>query len=98
MIKQKVNFIGTNTLTVPISQQLYKNWYDVRMVTDNENNFKTYNSQVKHLEYLPTLDVETLEQGGYFDCDIVVVGFLNFLDDTRVCISALVFLGDMSAA
>ena len=77
LIKQKVNFIGTNTLTVPISQQLYKNWYDVRMVTDNENNFKTYNSQVKHLEYLPTLDAEALEQGGYFDCDIVVVGFLN---------------------
>lgn len=77
LIKQKVNFIGTNTLTVPISQQLYKNWYDVRMVTDNENNFKTYNSQVKHLEYLPKLDTEALKQGGYFDCDIVVVGFLN---------------------
>ena len=77
LIKQKVNFIGTNTLTVPISQQLYKNWYNVRMVTDNENNFKTYNSQVKHLEYLPKLDAEALEQGGYFDCDIVVVGFLN---------------------
>ena len=77
LIKQKVNFIGTNTLTVPISQQLYKNWYDVRMVTDNENNFKIYNSQVKHLEYMPKLDAESLEQGGYFDCDIIVVGFLN---------------------
>ncbi|NGC78931.1 potassium transporter [Lactobacillus reuteri] len=77
LIKQKVNFIGTNTLTVPISQQLYKNWYDVRMVTDNEKNFKTYNSEVKHLEYLPTLDAESLKHGGYFDCDIMVVGFLN---------------------
>ena len=62
---------------MPISQQLYKNWYDVRMVTDNENNYKTYNSEVKDLAYLPELTAETLEQGHYFDCDIMVVGFLN---------------------
>lgn len=77
LIKQRVNFIGTNALTVPISQQLYKNWYDVRMVTDNEGNYKTYNSEVKHLAYLPELTAEKLREGGYFDCDIMVVGFLN---------------------
>nr|WP_269448281.1 cation:proton antiporter [Limosilactobacillus agrestis] len=84
LIKQRVNFVGANTLTVPISQQLYKNWYDVRMVTDNENNFKTYNSEVKHLEYMPKLDAESLEKGGYFDCDIMVVGFLNDRKSARL--------------
>lgn len=77
LVKERVNFIGANALTVPISQQLYKNWYVVRMVTDNENNYKTYNSEVKNLAYLPTLDSESLEKAGFFDCDIMVVGFLN---------------------
>ena len=36
LIKQRVVILGANTLTVPIAQQLSKNWYVIRMVTDNE--------------------------------------------------------------
>lgn len=75
LIKQRVVFLGTNTLTVPIAQQLSKNWYEVRMVTDNEENYKTFNSEVDQLTYLPELDDSSLEKGGFFDTDILVAGF-----------------------
>ncbi|WP_242361165.1 cation:proton antiporter family protein [Limosilactobacillus antri] len=75
LIKQRVVFVGTNTFTVPVAQQLSKNWYSVRMLTDNRDNYKTFNSEVAELAYLPTIDEESLQAGNYFDTDIMVICF-----------------------
>ncbi|EEU30914.1 TrkA C-terminal domain protein [Limosilactobacillus coleohominis 101-4-CHN] len=75
LIRQRVVFLGTNVLTVPVAQQLQRNWFDVRMVTDDEKNYKTYNSQVDQLTYLPNLDEQCLTDGKFFDTDILVTGF-----------------------
>lgn len=75
LIRQRVVFLGTNVLTVPVAQQLSRNWFDVRMVTDDEKNYKTYNSQVEQLTYLPNLDEQTLADGDFFDTDILITGF-----------------------
>lgn len=75
LIRQRVVFLGTNMLTVPVAQQLAQNWYDIRMVTDQEANYKTYNSEVPNLTYMPDFNLDTLDQQGFLDADIVVLGF-----------------------
>ena len=75
LIKQRVVFIGTNTFSVPVAQQLSKNWYKVRMVTDDEDNYKTFNSEVADLTYLPKLDAAALREKELFDTDVMVMCF-----------------------
>lgn len=77
LVRQRVVFLGTNMLTVPVAQQLGRNWYDIRMVTDDEDNYKTYNSEVSDLKLINPLTEEALEKGNYLDADIVVLGFQN---------------------
>ena len=88
LIKQRVVILGTNTITVPITQQLSKNWYVIRMVTDSEENYKTFNSEVRDLTYLDKVDETTLDQGDYFDTDILVVSFLNDRKNARLALLA----------
>lgn len=75
LIRQRVVFLGTNVLTVPVAQQLAQNWYDIRMVTDEEANYKTYNSEVPNLTYLPEVALDVLKAKGFLDADIIVLGF-----------------------
>ncbi|HIX35017.1 MAG TPA: cation:proton antiporter [Candidatus Limosilactobacillus merdigallinarum] len=77
LVRQRVVFLGTNMLTVPVAQQLGRNWYDIWMVTDDEDNYKTYNSEVSDLKLINPLTEEALEKGNYLDADIVVLGFQN---------------------
>lgn len=84
LIKQRVVLIGTNAYTVPIVQQLAKNWYATRMVTDKEDNYKTFNSEVNHLEYLPELKEADLDKKGYFDTDVLVAAFPNDNKNYRI--------------
>lgn len=84
LIKQRVLFIGTNFFTVPVAQQLSKNWYEVRMVTDDPDNYKTYNSEVSNLTYLPKIDEESLRQGNFFDTDIAITGFPGDNKNARI--------------
>ena len=88
LIKQRVVILGANTITVPIAQQLSKNWYVIRMVTDNEENYKTFNSEVQDLAYLAKVDETTLDQGDYFDTDILVVAFRNDRKNARLALLA----------
>lgn len=81
LIRQRVVFLGTNVMTVPVAQQLQKNWFDIRMVTDKEDHYHVYDSEVPNLTYLPEITEETLRNGGLFDTNIMVVGFEN---DQRV--------------
>lgn len=75
MIKQRVVILGANTATVPVEQQLSKNWYVVRMVSDSQDNYKTYNSEVRDLTYLEKVDETTLDEHDFFDTDILVAAF-----------------------
>ncbi|MDO4903841.1 MAG: cation:proton antiporter [Limosilactobacillus sp.] len=84
LIKQRVVFIGTNTFSVPVSQQLSKNWYEVRMVTDKEDNYKTFNSEVADLTYMPTIDEESMRAGNFFDTDILIVFYQSDTKNARI--------------
>lgn len=74
--KAKVHFIGANLWTVPVAQQLAKNWYDITMYTDKAANYRTYNSEVP-TELLDTLEPADVAQQDAFDADIVVLGHFN---------------------
>lgn len=84
LIKQRVVFVGTNTFTVPVAQQLSKNWYNVRMLTDSEDNYKTFNSEVSALTYLPTIDEDSLRVGNFLDTDIMVICFPSDSKNARL--------------
>lgn len=73
-IKQRVVIIGANVMTVPIAQQLTKDWNDVRVVTDSQENYHTYNSELKDIYFLEKIDLDTLRQGGFLKTDILVIG------------------------
>lgn len=77
LVKERVVIVGANTLTVPVAQQLSHNWYVVRMLTDNQDNYKTFNSEVNDLKYIEEIDEQAIDAGKYFDTDVMVLGFRN---------------------
>ena len=77
LVKERVVIVGANTLTIPVAQQLSHNWYVVRMLTDNQDNYKTFNSEVNDLKYIEEIDEQALDAGKYFDTDVMVLGFRN---------------------
>lgn len=88
LVKEKVVIIGTNTLTVPVAQQLSHNWYDVRMLTDNQENYKTYDSEVSDLKYFDEITEQELDEGHYFDTDVMVLGFRRDIKNYRIAVLA----------
>lgn len=74
-IKQRVVFIGTNILTVPIAQQLSSNWYDVRMVTNKLENYQVYDSEFDNLTLIEDITADKLNDQGFLDADVIVYGF-----------------------
>lgn len=86
-IKEKVAIVGANAVTVPVAHDLHANWYSVKMFTDKKNQYKTYDSRVGNLTFLPNLDEETLEKDGVFDGDIVVAA--NRVDEDNIKIARM---------
>ncbi|MCT3403199.1 monovalent cation:proton antiporter family protein [Lactobacillus helveticus] len=86
-IKEKVAIVGANAVTVPVAHDLHANWYSVKMFTDKKNQYKTYDSRVENLTFLPNLDEETLEKDGVFDGDIVVAA--NRVDEDNIKIARM---------
>ena len=86
-IKEKVAIVGANAVTVPVAHDLHANWYSVKMFTDKKNQYKTYDSRVENLTFLPNLDEETLEKDGVFDGDIVVAA--NRADEDNIKIARI---------
>lgn len=86
-IKEKVAIVGANAVTVPVAHDLHANWYSVKMFTDKKNQYKTYDSRVENLTFLPNLDEETLEKDGVFDGDIVVAA--NRADEDNIKIARM---------
>ncbi|EEI70528.1 potassium transporter [Lentilactobacillus hilgardii] len=74
--KTTVHFIGTNLTTVPVAQQLAKGWYDVTMYTNNQHNYRAFNSEVS-IKLLDNMETGFMVNQGVFDADIVVMGQLN---------------------
>ena len=74
-IKQRVVFIGTNILTVPIAQQLSSNWYDVRMVTNKLENYQVYDSEFDNLTLIEEISADKLLDQEFLDADVIVYGF-----------------------
>ncbi|MFQ9707073.1 MAG: cation:proton antiporter [Limosilactobacillus pontis] len=75
MIKERVVILGTNIATVPVTRQLSKNWYDIRLVTDLKDNYQTYQKRVPNLTYLPKINEASLNEKNFFDTDILVTAF-----------------------
>lgn len=75
MIKERVVILGTNIATVPVTRQLSKNWYDIRLVTDLKDNYQTYQKRVPNLTYLPKINEASLNEKNFFDTDILVAAF-----------------------
>lgn len=86
-IKEKVAIVGANAVTVPVAHDLHANWYSVKMFTDKKNQYKTYDSRVENLTFLPNLDEEMLEKDGVFDGDIVVAA--NRADEDNIKIARM---------
>ena len=86
-IKEKVAIVGADAVTVPVAHDLHANWYSVKMFTDKKNQYKTYDSRVENLTFLPNLDEETLEKDGVFDGDIVVAA--NRADEDNIKIARM---------
>lgn len=74
--KTTVHFIGTNLTTVPVAQQLAKGWYDVTMYTNNQHNYRAFNSEVT-ISLLDNMEPGFMVNQGVFDADIVVLGQVN---------------------
>lgn len=83
-IKEKVAIVGANAVTVPVAHDLHANWYSVKMFTDKKNQYKTYDSRVENLTFLPNLDEETLEKDSVFDGDIVVAASRADEDNIKI--------------
>lgn len=74
--KTTVHFIGTNLTTVPVAQQLAKGWYDVTMYTNNQHNYRAFNSETT-IHLLDSLEPKVMIKNGVFDADVVVFGQIN---------------------
>ncbi|WP_245328702.1 cation:proton antiporter family protein [Lactobacillus colini] len=83
-IKERVNIIGTNLMTVPVAQELRDNWYNVKMFTHLKNNYDTYKSRVAKLTLVDEMNESSLEKSGAFNADLLVAGLRDDEDNIRI--------------
>lgn len=84
-VKESINIIGTNVMTVPVAKELRDNWYNVKMFTHLQENYDTYKSRVAKLTMTNGISEADLEKVGAFDADLVVAGLVD--DKTNVKIA-----------
>lgn len=70
-IKQRVVMIGANTFTMPVIHDLHDNWYAVRVLTADEESYRTFKSRAD-LTLLPNYHEAELKKAGAFAGDILV--------------------------
>lgn len=71
-----LHIFGANLSTIPVSQQLDNDWYDVRLYTDDEKNYETLDNKAR-VHLLKSIDPAELKDCGAFDADIAVFSFMN---------------------
>lgn len=87
-IKERVNIIGTNVLTVPVAKELRENWYNVKLFTHQKENYNTYKSRVAKLTLTDGISEDALQEAKAFDADLVVVGLANDEKNMQIARSA----------
>lgn len=87
--RTRVTFVGTNLLTIPVAQKLPATQYDVRMLTDSEKNYRTYNSQATNVQMVTEMTAEQLEDAGAFDCDLLILGYRDGLTNYHLAEAAV---------
>lgn len=70
-----LQIVGLNVLTIPVAQQLSKGWYDIRMVTDDEQNYQTFHNALDHVSLLEDLSEDTLAKHQVFDAEVLVLAY-----------------------
>ncbi len=88
LVKTRVTFIGTNILTIPVAQRLSQGWYSIQMLTDQEKNYRTYNSEA-NVTLLPDLTEKSLLNAQAFDTDILVLGHFDHEVNVRLATAAV---------
>lgn len=88
--KATVNFIGTNTATIPVAQQLTQDRYEITMYTDKEKNYRAFNSET-HVELLASLDTNEVVAHRVFSADILVLGHFDAMKNYRLALAAKKF-------
>lgn len=83
-IKERVNIIGTNVMTVPVAQELHDNWYNVKMFTHKKENYDTYKSRVAKLTLVDGINEANLEKAGAFNADLLVAGLRDDDENIRI--------------
>ncbi|MDO4912651.1 MAG: cation:proton antiporter [Lactobacillus sp.] len=76
-LKQKVHILGSNWATVSVSQELHDNWYDVKVYTDSDDEYRTYKSKLPQFVKLDSMQLPKLIDSDVFDCDILVLAAKN---------------------
>ena len=89
LVKTRVTFIGANILTIPVAQRLSKGWYQIRMLTDQVKNYRTYNSEAHNVILLNNLAENSLQQANAFDTDILVLGHFDHEVNVRLAKAAV---------
>lgn len=84
--KIQVHFIGANLLTVSAAKQL-DHWYNIHLYTDREDNYQTYNSEIK-VTLLPQLTADFLIKHEVFDTDILVLGYADYQLNYQLALAA----------
>lgn len=83
-IKERVNIIGTNVMTVPVAQELRDNWYNVKLFTHKKENYDTYKSRVAKLTLVEGVNEADLEKAGAFNADLLVAGLRDDDENIRI--------------
>lgn len=88
IIKSVVHFLGANTVTVPIAQQLSQGLYETHLYTDRAAYYDTYQSKA-NVTLLPDFTAKTMTDNHVFDADIVVLGYFNHDENYQLAKMAL---------
>ncbi|EOT49409.1 MULTISPECIES: monovalent cation:proton antiporter family protein [Enterococcus] len=86
-----LHIVGLNVLTIPVAQQLSKGWYDIKMVTDDQQNYQTFHNALEDVTLLDDLSEESLAQQGVFDTEVLVLAYRDHEINYQIAKTALAY-------
>ncbi|MDF7637872.1 cation:proton antiporter [Lactobacillus sp. ESL0791] len=85
--KTIVHIIGTTVASVETYHQLPRDWYDTKLYTRHEQNYRTYKNSAP-VTFLETMEPLKLIEWGIFDTDILVITDLRSKINYSLAIAA----------
>ncbi|UQS81553.1 cation:proton antiporter [Bombilactobacillus folatiphilus] len=85
--KTNVHILGATSLAAAACQELPKEWYDVSLYTNHQENYDTYQDHVS-ITMVPNLDEDVLIQDGVFDTDVLVVSQIHSKTNYELALAA----------